>query len=164
MFEKPQGRAAVRCDARKRLSYLVGNRCRHRFQVHELVVSLTLQVRYRAVELVCALMQFGNQPRIFDRDNGLVSKVLNDLDLFVCEGANSKPHQRNDADRMTVAQQWNAEAGAISELLLRFMKRVLRIRQYVSNLHWLSLYCHTPQNATPARLKDNVACHFAVTS
>src|SRR6516225_1534624 len=145
MFEKPQGRAAVRCDARKRLSYLVGNRCRHRFQVHELVVSLTLQIRYRAVELVCALMQFGNQPRIFDRDNGLVRKILNDLDLFVCEGANSKPHQRNDADRMTVAQQWNAEAGAISDLPLRFVKRVFGIGQHVCDLHCLASVATRPK-------------------
>src|SRR5215469_4913222 len=164
MSEKPQSRAAVRCDARKRLPHLVGNRCCHRFQVHELVISLTLQVRHRAAKLICALTQFGNQPRIFNRDNGLVGKVLNELDLFVCEGANSKPHQRNDADRMTLPQQWNAEAGAISEFLLRFMKRVLRIGQYVSDLHWFSLQCHTPQNATPARLKDNLASNFAVTS
>src|SRR5215469_11418954 len=111
MPEKPQSRAAARCDARKRLSYLVGNRCRHRFQIHELVVSFTLQVCYRAVELVCALTQFGNQPRIFDRDNGLIRKVLDELNLFVCERANGELRQRNDANRMTLAQQWNAEAG-----------------------------------------------------
>src|SRR6516164_2563963 len=164
MFEKPQGRAAVRCNTRKRLPHLVGNRCRHRFQVHELVVSFTLQLRHRAGELIRALTQLGDQPRIFNRDYGLVRKVLNELDLFVCEWANSEPRQRNDTDRMTLPQQWNAEAGAISELLLRFVKRVLRIGQYVSDLHWLSLQCHTPHNATPARLKDNVASNFAVTS
>src|SRR6516162_1149784 len=163
MFEKPQGRAAVRCNTRKRLPHLVGNRCRHRFQVHELVVSLTLQLRHRAGELIRALTQFGNQSRVFNRDNGLVRKVLNELDLFVCERANSEPRQRNDTDRVTLSQQWNAEAGAISELSLRFVKRVLRIGQYVSDLHWLSLQCHTPHNATPARLEDNVASNFAVT-
>src|SRR5262249_24237023 len=163
MFEKPQSGAAVRCDARKRLSYLVGNRCRHRFQVHELVVSFTLQLRHRAAELIRALTQLGNQPRIFNRDDGLIGKILNELDLFVCERANSEPRQRNDTDRMTLPQQWNAEAGAISELSLRFVKRVLRIGQYVSDLHWLSLQCHTPHNADPARLKDNVASNFAVT-
>src|SRR5262249_52459356 len=164
MFEKTKSRAAVRRDACKRLPHLVGNRCCHRFQVHELVISLTLQVRYRAVELVCALTQLGNQPRIFDRDNGLVCKVLNEFDLFVCEGANCKPHQRNDADRMTLAQQRNAEAGAISEPLLRFMKHVFRIGQYVSNLDWLGFPGHTPQNATPARPKDDLPSNFAVTS
>src|SRR5262249_54260723 len=95
---------------------------------------------------------------------GLVRKVLNELDLFVCEGANCKPHQRNDADRMTLAQQRNAEAGAISEPLLRFMKHVFRIGQYVSNLYWLGFQGPTPPDATPGRLKDNFASNFAVTS
>src|SRR5262249_14821457 len=164
MFEKTKSRAAVRRDTCKRLPHLVGNRCCHRFQVHELVISLTLKLRDRSAELIGALTQLSNQSRIFNRDDGLVCKVLNELDLFVRERANSKPHQRNDADRMTVAQQWNAEAGAISEPLLRFMKHVFRVGQYVCDLHWLSLQCHTPQDATPARLKDNFASNFAVTS
>ena len=64
---------------------------------------------------------------------------------------------------MTVAQQWNAEAGAISDLLLCFVKRVFRIGEYVCDLHWLSLQCHTPQNAAPARLKDNITSNFTET-
>src|SRR5215470_8244808 len=164
MFEKTKSRAAVRCDACKRLPHLVGNRCCHRFQVHELVISLTLKLRDRSAELIGALPQLANQPRIFNRDDGLVRKVLNELDLFVGERANSKPHQRNDADRMTVAQQWNAEAGAISDLPLRFVKRVFGIGQYVCDLHWLRLQCRTPENAAPARLEDNFANGFVVTS
>ena len=89
MLQKPQGRAAVRCDARKRLPHLVGNRCCHRPQVHELVISFTLQVCHRAAELVRALTQLGNQSCIFNRDSGLVRKVLNDLNLFVCEGGDT---------------------------------------------------------------------------
>ena len=34
---------------------------RHRFQVHELVVSLALQVRQRAAEFFGALTQLGDQ-------------------------------------------------------------------------------------------------------
>src|SRR6201987_5746974 len=137
---------------------------RHRFQVQKLVVSLALQVRQRAAEFFSALSQLGDQPRIFDRDNSLVRKILDDLDLFVRKGANSQSHQRNDADRMTVAQQWNAKAGAISDLPLRFVKCVFGIGQHICDLHWLSLYCRTPQNAAPARLKDNFANGFVVTS
>src|SRR5262249_43047014 len=91
-------------------------------------------------------------------------KVLSELDLFICERANSEPHQRNGADRMTLPQQWNAEDGAIPDPLLGFVKRVLRIGQHVSDLHWLSLQCRAPHNGTPARLKDNVASNFSLTS
>src|SRR5215469_8891192 len=139
MSEEPKSRAAVCCDACKRLPDLMGNRCCHRFQVHELVISLTLQLCHCAVELVRALTQLGNQSRIFNRDDGLVCKVLNELDLCVCEGANSKPRQRNGANRGTLPQQWNAEDRSISNLLLRFLKRVFGIGQYVGDLHWLSL-------------------------
>src|SRR5262249_8685095 len=51
-----------------------------------------------------------------------------------------------------------------SNLLLRFVKRVFGIGQYVSDLHWLSLQSHTSQNAAPARLKNNFANSFVVTS
>ena len=64
---------------------------------------------------------------------------------------------------MTLPQQWNGEDGAITDPSLRFVKRVLRIGQYVSDLHWLSFQCYTPDNCTPARLEDNVASNFAVT-
>jgi hypothetical protein len=44
------------------------------------------------------------------------------------------------------------------------MERVLGIRQCISNLHWLSLQRHTPQNATPAGLQNKLANNFALTS
>src|SRR5438876_7155276 len=109
-------------------------------------------------------MQLGDQPRIFNRDNGLVRKVLNELDLFVRERTNGKPHQRDHADRKTLPQQWNAENGAISYLVLRFVQRVLRIGQYVSHLHWPSLQCRTSQNGTPVRLKNDAAGNFTLIS
>ena len=43
------------------------------------------------------------------------------------------------------------------------MKRVLRISEYISDLHWLSLQRHTSQNATPARLQNKLANNFALT-
>jgi hypothetical protein len=75
MSEKPLSGTTTRYDARKRLPYLVGNRCRHRFKVHELVVSLALQLFHRAAELIRASTQLSYQPRIFNRDYSLIRKV-----------------------------------------------------------------------------------------
>jgi len=109
MSEKPQGRAAVRCDARKRLPHLMGNRCCHRFEVHELVVSFTLQLRDRSAELVCALTQLGDQSRIFNSDDGLIGEGGGEFDLLRREGIDARSGSNKNAYQRVIAEERNAE-------------------------------------------------------
>ena len=112
MAKKSQRRPAVRGNAGQRLSHLMSNRRRHRLQVHELVVPLTLQVRHRAAELIGALAQLVEQPGILNGDNGLGGKILNDVDLLVGEGTDFAAANRERADQLVVLEHRHSQRRA----------------------------------------------------
>ena len=67
------------------------------------------------------------QPHVLDRDHRLVGEGLDQLDLLVGERPHLRARQREDADRLALAQQRHAEDGAEAAEPLRLAKRVFRI-------------------------------------
>ena len=66
----------------------------------------------RAFDFAPALLHLLEQPHGLDRDHRLIGEGGNQLDLSGAERAAHRSRQRDDADRLAVAQQRHAEDGA----------------------------------------------------
>ena len=65
--------------------------------------------------LLQRFLRFVEQPRVLDRDHGLVGEGLREGDLLVVEVAGGLAQDRQRAERLAVLQQRNEEAGAVAE-------------------------------------------------
>src|ERR1700693_3884677 len=73
----------------------------------------------RLAEIVGALAQFVEQPRVLDGDDGLGSEVLHQLDLLVGEGTNLLPIDDDGADQHIVIEhryrEVSSRAGGVGQ-------------------------------------------------
>src|SRR4029077_1668904 len=60
------------------------------------------------LHLLRSFAQFLKQPRVLDGDDSLGSEVLDEVDLFVCEGANFLAVNDQRADQIVLLQHWNS--------------------------------------------------------
>ncbi len=58
----------------------------------------------RLLQVLGALTQFAQQPRVLDRNDRLVGKGPDELDLFFAERLDPVAREHDDADRLTLAQ------------------------------------------------------------
>src|SRR5262249_9178156 len=63
----------------------------------------------RLAQIICALAQLLEQARVLDGDDGLVSEVLYQFDLFVGEGANLLAINNNCANQVVVLEHWDRD-------------------------------------------------------
>src|SRR5262249_33595422 len=63
----------------------------------------------RFAQLLCARLHVVEQPHILNCDHRLVGKCGHQLDLPVSEGLDLRFPQRDDAERETLAQQWDGQ-------------------------------------------------------
>ena len=61
-----------------------------------------------------ALLDLLEQPHIFDGDNCLVSKGLEEIDLLVGERFDYRTTNENRSNRNTFAYQWHGKLGSIT--------------------------------------------------
>jgi len=77
-------------------------------------------------------LQFAEQPRVLDRDNGLVGKGADQFDLPLAEWLDPLPRQREDPDRFALTQQRHTQCGSRFPDLGRFWQCVFRIGRDIS--------------------------------
>ena len=63
-------------------------------------------------QLVGALLQFAEKPRVLDRDDRLVGKCPNQFDLPLGERLDPLPGKHDNADWLAVAQQRHSKLGS----------------------------------------------------
>jgi hypothetical protein len=85
----------------------------------------------RLGELAGARLHLLEQPHVLDRDHRLVGEDRNEIDLLLGEWINRSPAQEQCADGNSLAQEWNAEYGAIVPAFLSFEPSEFRIGQNV---------------------------------
>jgi hypothetical protein len=78
-------------------------------------------------QFVGALLQFAEQPRIFQRDYGLVGKGADEFDLSLGERLHPHPPETNHADHDPLTQQWRAKRGPVFPDRNRLGQRELRV-------------------------------------
>src|SRR5262245_5045219 len=103
--------------------------------------SLLLQ---RFAEIVGALSQLVEQPRVLDGDDGLSSEVLDQLDLLVGEGADLLSVDSDSADQFVVLEHRNGQycpgTGELDDLrkgVAGWDIKVMRLVEDVRDLCWL---------------------------
>ena len=82
-----------------------------------------------------ALLHLVEQAQRFDGDHGLIGKRRDQLDLNGCEWPGFLAGHRQNADRHSLAHQWNAEHGAVFAEPLRTGPVVFGIGEDVGNVH-----------------------------
>ena len=65
----------------------------------------------RLAQIVGALAQLVEQPRVLDRDDGLLGKVLHQLDLLVGERAHLLPVNADRADQLVLLEHRDDDIG-----------------------------------------------------
>ena len=78
--------------------------------------------------------QFVEQPRVLNRDNGLVGECGDKLDLLVSEWPDLRSVQRQNTDRDTLAQHRNSEYRAIAPEFLCLDEGVFGISFHVRDM------------------------------
>src|SRR5262249_36964036 len=68
--------------------------------------SLTLQ---RFGQIICALAQLVEQPRVLDGDDGLISEARDQRDLLVSKGTDFLTIKRERTDQFVLLYHWNAQ-------------------------------------------------------
>src|SRR5215471_5071431 len=71
----------------------------------------------RLLQVVRAILQFVQEPRIFDRDYRLVGEAFDQPDLFVREGPNFLTIDVDGADQLFALEHWDREYGSITAQL-----------------------------------------------
>src|SRR6516164_3688170 len=94
--------------------------------------------------LLQRLTQFVKQPGILDRNDCLVCKGRHQLDLLLGKGVHFIAGQREHADRRSLAQKWNTEAGSISKRPLVVVRAVFGVCQCIRNMNWPSFQNDSP--------------------
>ena len=85
-------------------------------------------------ELAARVLDFLEQPHVLDCDYRLIGKGGDQLDLLVGEWPHDRTRQHERANRISLAQQRNAEHGAKARSLLRLDPSVFRIGQNIGDL------------------------------
>jgi hypothetical protein len=97
-----------------------------------LVFERLLQLRGSCLNLL-------EQPHILDRDHRLVGEGSDELDLLVSEGPHNAAHQRDYADRHTVAEERNAERRSVFSDPLILQDLVFRIGEAIRKVNRAAL-------------------------
>ena len=73
----------------------------------------------RLAQIICALPQFVQQPRVLDRDDGLGRKARDQRDLLLGERANFPAEDDNGADRLALPEYRQARSRILTDDELR---------------------------------------------
>ena len=95
------------------------------------------------------VLDFVEQPHVFDGNDGLVGEGREQLDLLVGKRCDLRLPQANGAKRQAVAQQWHYHHGAKPAQLLGFRKVIFRVRLHVWNLHRTPLQQRATDRGAP---------------
>src|SRR5262245_22174540 len=91
-------------------------------------------VRGRSL-LLQRVAQLVEQPRVLDRDHGLIGKSRHQLDLFRGKWLRSGLRHEDHPDDISLAQEWGAERSAIAADLLCPGPGIVRVRQHVGHMN-----------------------------
>jgi len=100
----------------------------------------------RFFEVARAGLQFAEQPRVFDRDDRLVSERAHQFDLPLGVWLHSIPRETDRAKHGPLAQQRRSKAGTIPGRH-SLGHRVVRVGEDVRNMHNLAFERHPPGDA-----------------
>ena len=81
----------------------------------------------RFAQIVGALPELVEKPRILDCDHGLIGEGGRQLNLLVCEGANRATSQSEDANEIALAKQRDAKQRVIAAYFYRFTQLIIWI-------------------------------------
>ena len=102
-------------------------------------------------EVVGLGLHLVEQSCIFNCDDGLVGEGLDELDLFVVEGAGFAAEQRDNPNWRPIPQQGNAEASAKLARLRVLFERVFWVRLDILDLNGFAVEQHPPAYCPPFR-------------
>jgi len=90
----------------------------------------------RLAQVCRSLAELGQQPRIFDGDDGLIGEVLHQLDLFVGEQLDSDSPNRDDANDRVFPHHRYGEDGPMHLLIVAMIVSppILGILQNIVNM------------------------------
>jgi hypothetical protein len=77
------------------------------------------------------------QPDVLDRDDDVVGEGLEESDLRVAERADLVARNRDCPDHSAVAEHRNGKGSSVAARFLKVVRRVLRVCEYVCDVHYL---------------------------
>src|SRR5262249_47356304 len=86
-------------------------------------------------QLRVVVLDFIDQAPILDGNHRLVREGGDEIDFSLREWIDRDAGQDEDADRSSLAQQWNAERGTMTAASLNFVPGKFRIGQYVRDVN-----------------------------
>ncbi len=107
----------------------------------------------RFLEVVSALAQFAEQPRVLDSDDRLIGERRCQRDLFIGEPFDAGSVQNDDAKQRIVPEQRHSQTRAQIAPLLRFRKSVFGIGGGVVDMHDPPFECYPPRERASIRHK-----------
>jgi hypothetical protein len=93
-----------------------------------------LQFVHRASQLPGPHLELGEQPHVFDGDDGLVGERGHQVDLLVGEGLDPDFPQKEDAEECAFAQHRDPQRRPVADLPLKFGHFVLGVGRHVRDV------------------------------
>src|SRR5262245_31777510 len=89
----------------------------------------------RFAQIICALMQFVEEPRVLDGDDGLCGEVLDQLDLFVGKWPHLGPIDGNRPEEFAFFHHWNDyQAPKLSSVYLHLPRFIFEISWLLAHI------------------------------
>src|SRR6516165_2981436 len=102
-------------------------------------------------ELAALVLDFVEQPHVFDGDGRLVGERGGEVDLPLGERTDDSAVQVEHANRGSVAQERHTEHGAKAGSFLNFNQSVFRIGQNIDDMNWFALNQNSASRRPPAQ-------------
>ena len=102
-------------------------------------------------QIMRARFHLVEQPRVFDRDHGLVGKGRDQFDLPFGKGLHHCAHQGDDADRHTGLSQGHTKHRAVVSGALVFQRHIFGIGQAIRQMNGLLLKSGAADQRTASR-------------